>query len=580
MRIRSLPVAVATILVAVLALSGCGPSGDRQISATGATVTTEFPDLNTAAADAGRAAMEVMPGDYLMLRPAELTAATPIPPEGLTLHVTLPAALPDGALARFAFFDDELGVWVPVETVVEGTRATAVVTHLSLWSIVITGAGDLLGEVAEAFRGAGAAMTEFVAAVGDEYVNGLKEWSVNGPGAWIYRQTGLLLGMQAAAPKCEGGPLPGWVESTVISKLMGIPEESQSVLRCVGVDPNDTELVQIKAVANRGYGFPIEFASGVVPKNMSWSVLEGVSFADISELLDVLADNAANGVFQDPRAFLSGTSEIAFSVSEADVRLVEEGQPLVYFPKASPGQAALSVLSKYVFDQTTDAIPGFVGLVLALNECDPHGLPLEGEPAEWIAYLLGCVETISDTEFQEKLGKFVTENATATDWPKPVAKLWEGDSVKLVRKALSALKWVDVVVLGLTLVDYLGERDDIPWRVGIVPVPRAVAVWEDVNGTWCDSGNAADCWTINLPTDRDGHPIEFGRAENGCFTGYVNYPEYEGHGDVFFYCPAGVPSLDRGGQRHNPNFDRMWRGPGIEPSTWFREDELTAATAG
>src|SRR5690606_8015928 len=123
-------------------------------------------------------------------------------------------------------------------------------------------------------------------------------------------------------------------------------------------------------------------------------------------------------------------------------------------------------------------------------------------------------------------------------------------------------------------------RDDIPWRVGIVPVPRAAAVWEDVDGTWCDSGNAAYCWTIKLPTDGEGHPVELYGVEDGCFVGMVYYPEDEySPPEGFFYCPAGVPSLDRVGQlRDNPGFDRMWRGPGVGPSTFFRESELASAT--
>lgn len=575
MRIRSLPAALAIVLVAAIALSGCVPSGDRQISAKDAALSTEFPDLTTTAAEAGRAAIELMADDYLMLRPAELTAAGPIPPDGLTLQVTLPAALPEGVQARFAYYDDELGVWEPVETSVDGTRATAVVTHLSLWSIVITGAGELLGTVAKSFEAAGSAMTEFAGAVGAAVATGLKEWSVNGPGAWIYRQAGLLLGMQAAAPRCEAGPLPGWVESTGTSFLTGIPAESQSVLRCLGPDPRDPELVQVKATANRAYGFPIEFAPGVVPIDMTWSVIEDMHLSDLDDLFGFLMDGTPSWLKQNPRDFLSGTSQITFSVSEAEVRSVGEGQHLVSFPKASPPQAALSVVYKYLFDQAIDAVPSMVGVALALRECSGLALPPDAGAAEWLGYLLGCVAKIGDEKFQQKVVTFLAEHPPAEAKPGPLAKLAGKDGTRLVRKVLSVLKWADAVALGLTLVDYLGERDDLTWSVDITAVARAV--WEDLNGTWCDSGNPSHCWRISLPTDGDGHPVRLDDVWDGCFVGSVHYesPPPEG----FFFCPAGVPSLDRGGQpRDNPAFDRMWRGPGIEPSTWFRAEELAAAT--
>ncbi|TFD89905.1 hypothetical protein [Cryobacterium serini] len=568
----------AFVLVVVLMLSGCVPYSDTaqsEIQATGAGVALTIEDAPSAADDEQSAvaidAAAALPvaGAYLMLRPSEITANGPLSDDGVQLRLTLPAALPEGAAGSFAYFDAELGVWASVATEMDGRDASAMVSHLSTWTFVVSGTDGTLAGVVTVLE-----------QTGDVIDDAATWWDGEGDG-WLYRNAGLLLGTQAGAPECTG-ELPSWAQDEVISFLVGRPKSGESVLRCAGVDPDDKSLIQIKAVANRAYGFTVEFAAGVTPKNMQWSQLEGIATADVDALAGLLADTNLTPSFLDPREFLIGTTELSFSVAEEDVRAVPDGAHLVLFGKPDAQQVALSLVYKMAFDSIEGQAVGFMGVVLALRDCDPGELLDTEDAAAAIGWVLACIKAVDDEGFQKNLDAFTTEASAREDLPPAVQQFFKKKGVKVLRTVLHALKWLDVATLALWNIDYAGERTDDAWYVDII---LQLATWEDIDGVWCGMISASDCsYSITLPTNVYGEEITSKGEIDGCFLGMASLPEYGSAGSVLAFCPAGVPTAPFIAQNQptldNPAFDRIWYYNGYEPPTMFREGEAAAAMGG
>ena len=576
---------LATLTVLLLAagtLTACSPSGEKaEISAHAEGIELTLseppkPDSDTTAAIAVEAALSVAPSEYLMLRPLEITASEPIPATGVDLAVTLPSKLPSGAVGTFAYFDETADAWMPVPTDVAGREATATVDHLSLWTFVITGAPDVIGDIAAGFEEVGAGIVTLAEDAGDALTDGLAWWSTEGPGDWIYRQGGLLLGIQVEEPDCgPTGPLPAWVEATDISVLTDYAESHYAVLRCIGVDPDDPDRVLVTAAMNRGYGFTVDFAAGVEPADLSWSAYADLVGLDVDAIAQLLASTGPVQGFLNPRNTLIGTSDLSFTVGESEVRAIPEGVPLVQFTQAAPLEAVLSVVYRMVLGMVEDSAGALVGTVLALRDCDPADLTAESDTALWAGWVVSCLQAVGDEDFQKGIDE-VTSRASeeGSTWPPAVEKLWTKDGTKILRKSLSALKWIDVVILGLTLVDYLG--DDDPYWVDVIPVAKAASL-ADSDGAWCFAGG--ECFSISQLRTSYGEVIEFTEMHGECFYGYAAIPDYPGAN--FMYCPAGAATPSNEAplfEADNPAFDRIWFWQGYGAPTAYRESELAAAT--
>ncbi|MDT0156799.1 hypothetical protein Q9R19_04070 [Microbacterium sp. ARD32] len=589
------PVAVmACVAILATALTACEahqrPGGTRIETTSDIALRSEIPGEDSAAMAADESAVPaVAPTDYFMLRPMELTSDE-MPAEGITLRAELPAELPEGAQARFAYFDEGTASWTPVETETDGRTVTATTTHLSMWSIVVTFLDDVSSVVKDRWDAAGAVWKEVGTRIGDSWA----AWSAKGPGSWVYRQAGLLLGLQTEAPQCEGDwtqePGLAWVDTAVITQLDGIPVENQSVLRCVGVDPEDGTRLQIKAAANRGFGFRVQFAAGLEP-HVSWSYLADLATADVAALSELLSEELADvgpagpvGAFQN---LLVGTTEMSFSVSESEVRQAQAtGERLVSFVRPDELQLATSVLLKMAFDLVEGVVSDeivWMTVALAVRECIGANLPGEGADAATVAsWAVGCLQSIVDQDFLEAVDDVTTEIATNKDArfsPKTKALFEAKDARTLFGKVLHALKWIDVVTFTLTMTDYSGERLDDPWGVDVTAAPLRPR-WEDLEGTWCHAdGN----WCRRVaPGTHDGVITVFDAMMGDCIQGTSS--SAEGGGVMLVYCPAGaatpadvpgaapgLPPVD-----DDADFDRLFAYQGYGTITEFRHEDIRA----
>ncbi|MCK6068365.1 MULTISPECIES: hypothetical protein [Microbacterium] len=562
------------VLVAVAGLTACAPSDPAAsitAKAEGVTVTVAAPpgaDDDAVVAPAVAAALELAPGEYLMARPAEITADGEIPASGVALSMTLPQELPADASGAFAYFDETAEDWMPVPTTMEGAVATATVDHLSLWTLVVTGPQEVLADLAEGFAEAGEGIVEVAEGVGDSVADGLTWWSQEGPGDWIYRQGGLLLGIQTEAPDCGPGPLPAWVAHTDISILTGYSESHFAVLRCVGAAA-DPERVLVKAAMNRGYGFAVSFAQDVVPADLEWTVGDDLVALDADALGELFAAAAAGGGYLDPADVLIGTTEVSFTVGEEEVRALG-GQPVVQFAQAAPEQAVLSVVYKALIGMVEDSMGAVVGTILAMRDCDPGDLTAQSDTTAWAGWVVACLQAVGDEDFQKGIDEMATRAAGQEAWPEEIERLWTAEGTKTLRKALSALKWIDVVSLGLTLIDYAGDDDPYYVAIAAVDLPAANPVWEDIDGTWC-AADGSSCFAITLPGASTGELVEFEGMREGCFAGFIYDPATTGAN--IMYCPAGAatPAAEAPMfEGDDATRDRLWVWQGFGAPTWFR----------
>jgi len=525
--------ALAAALVIAIGLSGCtAADGTIAAHAAGANVTVALPASPDASAEsaAALAATDGLPvtGSYYMLRPSELTLEGAMPDSGVQLEFVLPADLPKQASARFAFFDPEAESWTPVPTTVSGRKLTATVHHLSQWTTIVTGDGP---DFAGWLNAAGGAITD-----------SLKWWSTDGPGAWIYRQGGLALGLQSAAPQCETGPLPGWVDHVTQSQLTGIPENNQNVLRCVGPDPSDPQLLQVKAAVNRAYTVEYQVAPGVQVRNREWSALPGMGDDDIAAIADALGTSPA---FLDPRKYLLGTTEMSFSVSKADVKALDEGTPLVQFLPSNPMQTAVGYVTNYVLGYIANAPVAFFGVVSLVHSChisDGAELADMNEVGEIVQVFVDCLGTLSDEDLEKSTDKLVQR--LTRDHPTNATPFTSAKDAQAVKALRSVFKWIDAVQVGLTLIDYVGEYSLDPSVV--TAYVKGPPSWEDAAGKWCNERFPDSCMTIDPPhfTFLRATPWDIGPTEElgGCIYATTSNPEggYGGQPSLTF-CPAGEP---------------------------------------
>lgn len=84
-------------------------------------------------------------------RPVEVVVTGILPSGGAVLTRTYHSALPDGAAATFAFYDEELGAWhaVPSTLSADRTSLSATVHHLSLWTDIVSGSWASLKNASE-----------------------------------------------------------------------------------------------------------------------------------------------------------------------------------------------------------------------------------------------------------------------------------------------------------------------------------------------------------------------------------------------------------------------------------------------
>lgn len=444
---------LATAIVAVVALIAAGVvwfvlprettvthewgSGTLTVQATGvdlsiveAEPTPELLDTITT----------VVPTSYLAPTPLEISATGDILDAGVTLSWQLPAPLPEAAAATFAYFDEEIDAWVPEYTTISEDRltVTALVHHLSVWDVFISATEDVVS-----------AFGDYLVDFGDAYVAGWETGSQH-----LFRFSHDLLGNAAANPVCSSD-LPSWVDDTLMSDnvevdygLGGDAAGTAAVLLCAGV-AEDAELLEVRAAANRGYGFPVTFADGVAPISAGLSGVEPTIASAISVGMSTFFDGATS-LGLSPDSFVFATQEYSATFSQQNLRDAAAGR-IMEFGLPNIVQVAVSSTLKLAMDQIAGeedlVVGGILTVLAALENCDLTQLSTLQDPADTTLWLAGCaasfdIDMVADSV--EVITSDVDGNRNTAATP-------------ALKKVASAVKMLLILSVAQTVVDYLGD---------------------------------------------------------------------------------------------------------------------------
>lgn len=191
--------------------------------------------------------------DVLMGLPVELNREQPLPTEGVLLKRQFAEPLPEGVVASFLYFDEDLGAWFPVLTDISPDRLsmTATVHHFSLWNSLVAGTKEAINGIKDSGKKAGQAVGDAYAIVhqwAQNVADGAGDFAVEAA-EWGYYAAGSVLGTRTEQPKCKD-PIPKWMDSVVHMQ----DDKNNPIRFCAGSTASGNLVV--KASVNRSYAFP------------------------------------------------------------------------------------------------------------------------------------------------------------------------------------------------------------------------------------------------------------------------------------------------------------------------------------
>lgn len=362
MRSREVVVLVSLLVVATLAActsqgtpiagsvaSGLEAStvGSSASAASGIQVTAIDPAVTPRLETGGTPsevthALDILRGEGVQAsEPVQITGDAAA---GATLTRRYDTPLSADSTAAFAYFDDEIGGWQVVPSVLSQDRLTltAQVTHFSFWT-------DLASDVTF--------------------------------------QVGRLFDTRVAAPTCQG-EVPSWVDQ---SSIVFLDDQNAPLLWCVGSDPAHAEILVVKVSVNRGYGMVI---APTVKPTWAWSSFLDQSPFQVAGALFADADATISGAVASllrGGAMTPGGSEIDFGFSEADVRGGGNYFALVNAESPDLLQLLVSVVMKQLVDQSSSQSVSYAAGLLLATHC---GAQLIGTSSDWsngASALLDCI---------------------------------------------------------------------------------------------------------------------------------------------------------------------------------------------
>lgn len=601
-------VVVLVVVGAVVWLTGGRDAQDGMV-AVSATVDGEPVDLVSSPPTSEQAAALAdlgAPG-YLALHP--FAAVDPSQEEELELALTLPEELPAGAFATFATFDGETGAWEPVATTIAEDAVTVTARALpmtapaagasvnsGLWTVVVGGTDSAMASLGEAFDQVGAQIGE----VGDAVDGWWQEASADGSAdltlgsQWVMRTAREILGTGADAPECAPGAVP-WIDETVISDNamiagLGVEGGNAAVLLCAGPDPSDPSKLQVRAAANRSYGFPVVFPDGMQPStagmdalDVSTSVLIEAGYAAIASGGDLLLN---------PGRFILPSQTYSFSVDEDTVRASQErtasGLVVEYALPTLPQVLLSGVLGAALAElDPEDFFGGALGVFFLARDCDVTRWQAGTAWTDFVNGVSVCAQTL-DSDAVQNAATDVARTASGESADR--AAEFVGGGAEKARRILGKLAWMTLFSLAQSAIDYVGdvgteEVSDMPaWFVNATLAAAPSVRWEDVAGTWCGI-SFASCTDIVPGTTQSEFgtsTLTFENMMGDCFAGIEVYDQ--GSGVNVVYCPAGaatpaeIPGTEPGlpPRDDDAEFDRVFVYQGYGTAAWFRRDELAA----
>ena len=363
---------MATIAVVASALVACVPAAPSptpivaQVSGNGAQPTIAAPELTKEAIEELAGIGQVT--DLVMGVPVEIALSGEIPQDGVTLTRTYAEPLPAEATATFIYWDASLGSWVaaPSELSADRRTVTTVVHHLSWWNDLVGGTKDAIESFvrgAESVGGTVGQVGAFLGGAADEVNASISSLIADGAEALHYT-LGDLLTTRVELPECLQST-PDWVLETSVKF-----EPNDPVLFCVGHDANDSNLLVVKARANRGYGFPV-----VLEVTSRWaynSTYEG-GLDDALETvgsLDAVVGESITDLFSDG-IFVGSGEEVSFGIEASALRDFN-AEYLIELPAPSIAQFVASTMASALVAWGTDQVLGYLAAVLAVANCWSH----------------------------------------------------------------------------------------------------------------------------------------------------------------------------------------------------------------
>ncbi len=626
-------VAVAAV-IAVLAVVWIG--GQRPGATAvpvGASIGGEPVELRSFPADEAQMAAltELSPRGYLAMQPFVI-ADDDLRAGGVRFDLELPTTLPDAAFATFAYLDLTIGEWVPVATRVDVDQRTVVaeppasdlpaaagddrvITTASLrsrvvdtrmpfdpatqiWTVVIGGIGDAVDTVGDAIGEAGAAIVEIADAAGEQWEKAVADWSADFTlgSQWLMRVQRDVLGTGADTPECSpdaDGAVP-WVSETLTSDNamiagLGVEGGNAAVLICVGPDPADPSLLQVRAAANRSYGFPVVLADGLVTTSAGMDVPDSSAAELIGTAYSLVASSA--DLLLNPGAFILPGQSFSLTVDEAAVRASHEltgGNQIVAYPLPAFPQVLLSGFLGAAMEELDpdDLFAGSMSVFFLMRDCDVATWAVGAPWTELIGSVSTCLEVLDSDTLQNTASEFAR---SASGESADAAAAFVSGGAEKARTVIGKLKWLALFSAAQTVSDHIAdvgveELTDRPaWYVNVITTEAPAVRWEGIAGTWC--GLSAPCIELVPGTTQNEwgtSTLSFDRMMGECFGG--SETSDPGSGAMVVYCPAGaatpaeIPGSDVGlpPGDDNPAFDRVFIYQGYGTIAWFRQSDLEA----
>lgn len=274
---------------------------------------------------------------------------------------TYPKPLPRSTTASWTYFDEQLGTWIAVPSVVSQDRRTvrAGVNHLSLWTDIITGTNRGIQQVSQTF-------SEVTNAVGDtagQVATWADEQFNNGAEA-LFVGVGALFDTRVDVPSCVGQP-PMWARSTVFFA----DDQSNPIRWCVGHDKKNPDLLVVKARVNRGFGYGFETSA-----KPQWTYNSTDTDGALKRVLAIVGDldkQIAASVY--PLMFggrlVGPGQEVSLGFSEEEVRAAGSDVPLVELGLPNAVGFLYSVLGQLALESGQLKLDGLLAVTLAFGDC-------------------------------------------------------------------------------------------------------------------------------------------------------------------------------------------------------------------
>ncbi len=416
--------------------------------------------------------------------PIQITSDKPLPAGGIQLSRTYQQPLPEGVAATMAYYDDVLGAWHAVPSALSPDRrtVTAVVHHVSLW-------------------------TDFTGAIGTQ-VQGASTFGESAAD-WAYNQVGKVFDTHVGPPSCVGQP--SWLKSKVfIQTTRGNP-----LLFCVGSDPKNAAVLDVKVRVNRGFAYSAHLGSATAWTDNSTSLSPSIDEA-IAAVGHV--DQPASktwAAFSPKGSIVVGAGqELSFGATEQQIRAMGTGSTVLRLSPPSTLSFLVSTLGQLVGTRMPTTADGYATAAVTVAGCLSE-VNAAHDAATWARAAQTCVGNLDGEATARLVALYLTKRGVD---PVKAGK----EAADLVGRASIYLALIGPVFSSM---NFIGERTlaDSARTVNVYPTVA------QVNASTLRSAYVpADC---RLPAQRlRNNSTTRGGPGSGWLVNTVGYADFAGLG--------------------------------------------------